>query len=109
MAMKHAQPGEVIELRPLGDDLAGAKSSAIVRTPSFEAIRLIVPAGAELSTHQVPGQIMLHCLEGHVELGLPNRSVELRAGDWLYLEEGEPHSVLGVEDASLLLTILFEV
>ena len=107
MAIKHAQPGEVVDLRPLGEHLAGAKSSAIVRTPSFEAIRLIVPAGAELSTHQVPGRIMLHCIEGHVALGLPDGPVELRAGDWLYLEEGEPHSVQGIEDASLLLTILF--
>lgn len=108
MALKHAQPGEVVDLRPLRERLADANSSAIVRTPSFEAIRLIVPAGAELSTHQVPGRIMLHCLEGHVELGLPSGSVELRADDWLFLEEGEPHSVRGVEDASLLLTILFE-
>lgn len=108
MALKHAQPGEVVDLRPLGEGLAEAKSSAIVRTPSFEAIRLIVPAGAELSTHQVPGRIMLHCLEGHVELGLSGRAVDLSAGDWLYLEEGEPHSVRGIEDASLLLTILFD-
>ena len=83
MALKHAQPGEVVHLRPLGDDLAGAKSSAIVRTPSFEAIRLIVPAGAELSAHQMPGRIMPHCLEGHVKLGLSSGSVELGAGGWL--------------------------
>ena len=107
MALKHAQPGEVVDLRPLGDGLAEAKSSAIVRTASFEAIRLVVPAGAELSTHQVPGRITLHCIEGHIELGLSSGSVRLRQGDWLYLEEGEPHSVRGIEDASLLLTILF--
>ena len=108
MALKHAQPGEVVDLRPLGAGLAGAKSSAIVRTPSFEAVRLIVPAGAELSTHQVPGRIMLHCLEGRVEIGLSSGPVELSAGDWLYLDEGEPHSVQGIQNASLLLTILFD-
>ncbi len=51
---------------------------------------------------------MLHCLEGRVALGLGDASVELAAGDWLYLEGDEPHSVQGIEDASLLLTILFD-
>ena len=64
MALRHAQPGEVIDLRPLGEGLAEARTSAIVRTPSFEAVRLIVPAGTEIPTHKVPGRIMLQCIEG---------------------------------------------
>jgi quercetin dioxygenase-like cupin family protein len=32
----------------------------------------------------------------------------LNAGEWVYLDGGEPHSVKGIEDSSLLLTILFE-
>lgn len=108
MALHHAKPGEVVDLRPLGEGLAEARTSAIVRTPGFEAVRLVVPAGKEVPTHKVPGRIMLHCLEGRVQLGLPDATPELRAGDWLYLEGGEPHSVTGIEDASLLLTILFD-
>lgn len=108
MALRHASPGDVVDLRPLGEGLADARSSAIVRTPSFEAMRLVVLAGAEIPTHKVPGRITLHCIEGRVRLGLTDASRELSAGDWLYLEGHEPHSVRGVEDASLLLTILFE-
>ena len=108
MALHHAEPGEVVDLRPLGEGLAKARTSAIVRTPSFEAVRLVVPAGREIPVHQVPGRIMLHCLEGRVQLGLTGAAKDLRAGEWLYLEGGEPHSVTGIEDASLLLTILFD-
>ena len=108
MALKHAQPGEVVDLRPLGEHLAEARTSAIVRTSSFEAARLVLAAGSEIPTHKVAGRITLHCIEGRVELGLPDADVELVAGDWLYLDGGEPHSVRGVEDSSLLLTILFE-
>src|SRR5690606_26049823 len=108
MALRHAKPGEVVDLRPLGSALASSKTSAIVRTPSFEAVRLIVPAGTEIPVHRVSGRIMLHCIEGHVKLELSHASVDLRLGDWLYLEGDEPHSVQGVEDASLLLTILFD-
>lgn len=88
--------------------MAETKTSAIARTPSFEAIRLVVPAGTEIPTHRVPGRIMLHCIEGRVGLGLVDASVELGTGHWLYLEGDEPHSVRGIEDASLLLTILFD-
>lgn len=108
MALTHAQPGETVNLEPFGDRLPDARTSAIVRTPSFEAIRLVVPAGSEIPTHQVPGRIMLHCLEGRVDLGLGHAPVRLDAGHWLYLEGNEPHSVRGIEDASLLLTILFD-
>jgi quercetin dioxygenase-like cupin family protein len=108
MAPKHADPGEVVDLRPLGERLGAAKTSAIVRTGSFEAVRLVVPAGTEIPSHKVGGKITLHCIEGHAQLGLSGGPIDLRAGDWVYLKGGEPHSVKGIEDASLLLTILFD-
>lgn len=108
MALKHAAPGEVVDLRPLGPRLAAGKTRAIVRTASFEAVRLVVPAGTEIPKHKVPGPITLQCIEGHVRLGLTDGTVELRAGDWVHLEGGAPHSVKGIEDTSMLLTILFE-
>jgi quercetin dioxygenase-like cupin family protein len=50
---------------------------------------------------------MLHCLEGRVVLGLADGSLELSAGQWIYLDGGAEHSVKGLEDSSLVLTILF--
>lgn len=108
MALKHARPEEVVDLRPLGAALEGAKTSALVRTSAFEAIRLIVPAGAELPPHKVSGQITLHCLEGHVQLGTSKAVLDLQTGDWVYLEGGEMHWPKGLEPSSLLLTILFK-
>lgn len=108
MALKHAKAGEVVDLRPLGERLGAAVTSAIVRTGSFEAVRLVVPAGTEIPPHKVGGEITLHCLEGYAQLGLSGGPIDLRAGDWVYLAGGEPHSLRGIEDASLLLTILFD-
>ncbi len=107
MALNHASPGEVVDLRPLGPQLVGARTHAIVRTTSFEAVRLVVPAGTEIPSHKVAGAITLYCIEGQAELGLSNGTVKMRAGDWVHLEGGAPHSVKGVEDTSMLLTILF--
>jgi quercetin dioxygenase-like cupin family protein len=107
MAIHHASPGEVVDLRPLGEALSRARTTAIVKSEAFEAVRLIVHAGTEIDAHQVPGPIMLHCLEGRVILGLDATSLELSAGQWIYLDGGAKHSVRGIENSSLLLTILF--
>jgi quercetin dioxygenase-like cupin family protein len=108
MALKHAQSGEVVDLRPLGDRLRNSKTAAIIKAENFEAIRLVVPAGREIPAHEVAGNITLHCLEGRISLGLEQSAIELRAGEWVYLDGGEAHSVTGIEDSSLLLTILLD-
>ena len=108
MALKHAGPGETVDLSPLGEALHEARTEAIVKSKFFEAVRLVVRAGALIPMHRVPGPITLHCIEGRVEIGRSgNVSLELASNQWAYLDGGEPHSVRGIEDASLLLTILF--
>jgi len=107
MALHHAIPGEIVDLSPLGQELGNAKSAALIKSDQFEAIRLIVHEGAEIPPHDVPGSISLHCLEGRVELGLAESSLELAAGGWIYLEGGAAHSIRGIENSSLLLTIHF--
>lgn len=106
MALHHAGAGEIVDLRPLGQDLRHAKTSAMVKTEIFEVIRLIIHAGANVPTHEVSGTIMLHCLEGRIVLGLDDTSLEMSAGQWVYLDRGVRHSVEGVEESSLLLTIV---
>ncbi len=108
MAVHHAGSGEVVDLRPLGAKLHDARTTAIVKTDTFEAVRLIVPAGREIASHRVDGGITLFCIEGRVRLGLSDTEMELSAGEWLYLDGGAAHSVTGIKDASLLLTIHFQ-
>lgn len=108
MALHHARPNEVVDLGPLGSGLKDAKSAAIVKADHLEIIRLIVHAGTEIPPHKVAGEITLHCLEGHVEIGLDPKPIVLRANDWVYLDAGASHSVKGIEDSSLLLTIFLD-
>jgi len=108
MALHHAEPGEIVNLKPLGSQLKDSRTTAIIKSPRFEAIRLVVLAGKEIPSHHVSGNITLHCLEGRVSLGLTRSTIELAAGEWVYLARGEVHAVKGVEDSSLLLTILFD-
>ena len=106
MAIPHAKPGEVVDVRPLGPALASAQTATLFRAERVEVRRLVVPAGKEIEEHQAKGEIVVHCLEGRVVYTAFGKTQHLEAGKLLYLPTGEPHSVKGVEDASLLLTIL---
>jgi quercetin dioxygenase-like cupin family protein len=106
MAIPHATPGEIVDIRPLGSALASARTQTLVRSEQMEVIRLVVPGGKEIEEHKAKGEIVVQCLEGRVAFTVFGKTQNLEAGNLLYLPTGEPHSVRGIEDASLLLTVL---
>jgi quercetin dioxygenase-like cupin family protein len=106
MAIPHAKPGDVIDVRPLASALASSQSATLVRAEQVEVIRLVVPTGKEIAEHKAKGDIVVQCLEGKVAFAVFGKTHTLEAGKLLYLPKGEPHSVKGIENASLLLTIL---
>jgi quercetin dioxygenase-like cupin family protein len=106
MAIPHAKPGEIVDVRPLGSALASAQTKTLVRAEQVEVIRLVVPAGKQIEEHKAKGEIVVQCLEGKVAYSAFGITHHLEAGQLLYLPTGEPHSVRGVEHGSLLLTIL---
>jgi quercetin dioxygenase-like cupin family protein len=106
MAMPHANSGEVIDIRPLGEGLTRSITATLVKTDRLEIIRLVVPAGKEIPPHQVAGEITVQCLEGRIAFTAGGTTRELAAGQMLYLKGNEPHSLRGMEDASVLVTIL---
>jgi quercetin dioxygenase-like cupin family protein len=106
MAIPHAAPGQVVDARPLGEALRVAVTTTLIKTARLEVIRLVVPAGKDIPAHRVAGEITVQCLEGRVSCTALGQSQELAAGQLLFLPGNEEHSVRGIEDASLLLTIL---
>src|SRR5690606_8514639 len=104
---QHVEAGEIADLAPLGEGLHEAATHALVKTDRFEAIRLVLPAGATIPEHAVDGPITLLCLEGRVTLHRDGAGLAMREGNWVHLSAGEPHSLEGLQDASLLLTIIF--
>jgi quercetin dioxygenase-like cupin family protein len=106
MALPHAQPGEVVDVRPLGSALASAQTATLLRAEQVEVRRLVVPAGKEIAEHKAKGEIVVYCLEGRVVFTAYGKTQTLGAGHLLYLPTGEPHSVKGIENASLLVAVL---
>ena len=106
MAIPHAASNEVVSVEPLGPDLAATKTRTLIKTDHMQVIRLVVLAGKEIPTHDAPGEITVQCLEGRVAFTASGRTQELGPGQLIYLSARETHSLRGIEDASLLVTIL---
>lgn len=77
----------------------------MVKASDLEVIRLVVSAGTEIPIDKVVGEITVQCLAGRVLLTTDDKSQELEAGQFVFLAAAEPHSLRGIEDASLLVTI----
>ena len=105
MALPHAQPGQAVDLQPLGARLATSRSHALFKSHDLEVMRLVLLAGQSLPMHQVPGEITVHCLEGRLEVTTDAQAHRLHAGQLLFLPGGVPHGVRALDDTSALVTI----
>ncbi len=106
MALHHATPGELVDVRPLGKALRDSRNATLLRSEHLQVFRVVLPKGEEFSDHAVPGEITVQCLEGLVDFRIGSDEVQrLAAGQLLYLDGGQPHALTALEDASVLVTV----
>lgn len=105
MALNHAQPGETVDITPLGSALATTPTHAILKTHALELMRVVLRAGEALPPHEVQGELTLLCIEGEAEVTLAGRPFLLLAGQLVLLPAGARHAVRALHDTSLLLTL----
>jgi quercetin dioxygenase-like cupin family protein len=105
MAIPHAASGQLINVQPLAGKLTEARTVALFKSNELEVMRLIVPAGKTVPSHQVKGEITVQCLEGEVAFTAGGQTQTMRAGQLLWLAGGVPHGLTAVQDASLLVTL----
>ncbi len=105
MAQPHAQSGQVVSVRPLGGQLAGARTSAILKAEQLEIVRIVLLAGKEMREHKTPGEITVQCIEGRIEFRTPDAVLVLGPGDFMHLAREVPHALRALSDASALVTI----
>lgn len=108
MSTHHASPGEVVDLESWADDLPIEKNKAIVKTGEFELARLVLPAGKVFTEHKVAGPVVIHCIEGKVEVESESSTEILATGQLMHLAPSAPHSLVSLEDSIILLTIIFK-
>ena len=108
MAIHHDKPGEIVDLETWADDQPLERTKAIVKTKEMELARLFLSSGKEIPNHKVRGPIIIHCIKGKVEFTALGTIRELEPGQLLHLMPEEPHAVKAIDDAVVLLTIIFK-
>ena len=108
MAIPHASPADVIDVRPLGPQLGGAQTTTLLKTHAVEVLRMVLEAGKEVPPHALPREVLVQCLEGRVEVRTDDHRAVLEAGQMLYLAGHQQYALVAVEGSSLLVTILLQ-
>jgi quercetin dioxygenase-like cupin family protein len=101
MALPHAQSGQIVSVRPLGERLPDTLTTAILKAGQLEVMRVVLPVGKSMKEHQTPGEATVQCIEGVVEFasdGAVQRHLAPRA----------LHSLKAVQPASLLVTLCLQ-
>lgn len=106
MAIAHAAPGQIVDVQALGDQLGEARNVALFKTAELEVMRLVMPAGKNMPSHAVKGEITIHCLEGEIDLIAGGETRRMKAGQMVWLEGSVEHALSALQDSSLLLTIV---
>ncbi len=108
MSLPHALSGQVIDLLPFEKSFGEAQTRTLVKTPHLEIIRFVLPAEKEWPGHQIDGEITIQCLEGKMSISLAGITSEMVAGQMLYLAGRQQHSLLGIENSLVLVTVLLQ-
>ena len=106
MAIPHAHPGQIVDILPHDGTLPSARSYALFKSDQLEVMRVVLPAGKAFPPHRVAGEITIQCLEGRLEISVDAASQVLRAGQLMHLAGGVLHGLVGLDDASALVTIV---
>lgn len=106
MALPHAQPLDIIDLRPLGSGLAPTRSHSLLRTDRLQLMRMVLLAGQGLPPHHQQGEVCLLCIEGLATVSTSAGDKVLQPGYALVLPPGEPHAIKAEQDSSLLALML---
>ena len=106
MAIHHALSGELIDIKPLGEALKATRTTTLYKTQHLEVFRMVLLAGKQMPEHRVVGELTVQCLEGNVEFSIGTTRDIMRAGDLKCLAGGVLHSLVAIEDSSVLITLL---
>lgn len=75
----------------------------IIEAPVGGVSLLAFKAGQKLSEHLSPAELMVYVAEGAIRFTIFDTPHELRAGQFLLLGEGVPHSVEAQTDSKVML------
>ena len=81
------------------------KTKVILETSFSKEIRILLKKGQLMKEHKTPYPILIHILEGNIELGVQGEIFHIKSGDIISLEGGVPHDLAAKENSIVRLTL----
>lgn len=103
--MATAQLPSIIDLHGNDSPLARTTSEPLLNACGMKVIRMEVPQGSEVPRHSTPDQATLQCLSGSIVVMLDDDELRLSAGQLIFLDAHQPHTVRANSDSILLVTL----
>ncbi len=96
---------EIAKLRSEPAYHAGRNAKTLVKCPDFRVVLTVIRADARVAAHQAAGRVSVQCLEGHIIMHVPGKTVDLPAGSLVALDRALPHDVEALKDSAFLVTM----
>lgn len=81
------------------------KTKVILETSFSKEIRILLKKGQLMKEHKTPYPILIHVLEGNIELGLYGEVCSMIDGDIIALEGNVPHDLTAKENSIVRLSL----
>jgi quercetin dioxygenase-like cupin family protein len=88
---------------------SGHSARTLVKYDDLRVVLMAMAAGQGMPQHKSEGRITVHVVSGHIQLGVSDKTFDLRAGGLLALDRAVPHDVIAIEESVFLLTIAWPI
>ena len=86
-------------------DATRVKTKVLIETSFSKEIQILMSTGQVMKEHQTPFPILIHLLDGNIELGVQGKIISMKVGDIIALEGDIPHDLTAKENAIIRLTL----
>lgn len=83
----------------------GLEIKALLKTHTSKEIQIVMPQNEVMKEHKAPGMISVQLLQGHIWFEVEGGKYELKKGDMINLQPNVPHSLGGIENSVIRLTL----
>lgn len=81
------------------------QSKVIIETSFSKEVRILLKEGQLMKEHKAAYPILIHLLDGTIELGVQGKVMLMNTGDIITLEAGIFHDLVAQTDSSIRLTL----
>lgn len=81
------------------------KTKVIVETSFSKEIRITLMRGQNMKEHKTPFPILIHLLDGSIELGVEGKIFSMKKGNIIALEGNVPHDLTANENSIVRLSL----